>query len=97
MSLIHIRKKHALGRARARKTAEQLAKRLASEYDAKYQWHNDDLNLTAKGVEVLLHMDKDTVVIKVDLNMMLRPFKGKIERRIMAKLDAILGKENVSA
>lgn len=96
MSLIHIRKKHALGRAEARKTAEQLADSLASEYNAKCQWHNDDLKLTAKGVKGLLHVGQDTVDIKVDLGMMLRPLKGKIESRIMAKLVDLLDEDSTS-
>lgn len=97
MSLIHLRKKHALGRAEARKTAEKLADSLASEYNAKCQWHNNDLKLTAKGVQGLLHVGHDTVDIKVDLGMMLRPFKGKIENHIKAQLDDILEKVNSPA
>jgi putative polyhydroxyalkanoate system protein len=97
MSLIHIRKKHALGRDKARQTAEHLARSLASEYNAKYQWHNDDLKLTAKGVEGLLHVEKDIVEIKVHLGMLLRPLKGKIESRIMAKLDDIIDADSTSA
>jgi len=97
MSLIHLRKKHALGRAKARKTAEKLADSLAAEYNAKYQWHNNDLKLTAKGVQGLLHVGHDMVDIKVDLGVMLRPFKGKIESRIKAQLDDTLDKDNFSA
>jgi putative polyhydroxyalkanoate system protein len=97
MSQIHLQKKHALGGDEARKTAEKLADRLAAEYNAKWQWHNNDLKLTAKGVQGLLHVGHDMVDIKVDLGMMLRPFKGKIESRIKAQLDDILDKENLSA
>ena len=97
MSLIHIRKKHALGHAQARKTADQLAKSLASEYNAKCQWHNDDLKFTSKGVQGLMHVGRDVVDIKVDLGMMLRPFKGKIESSIKAPLADILEKGSTSA
>ena len=97
MSLIHLRKKHALGRAEARKTAERLAESLAAEYNAKCQWHNNDLKLTAKGVSGLLHVGQDMGDLKVDLGMMLRPFKGKIENHIKAQLDDILDKDSSSA
>jgi putative polyhydroxyalkanoate system protein len=97
MSQIHLQKNHSLGGDEARKTAEKLADRLAAEYKAKWQWHNNDLKLTAKGVQGLLHVGHDMVDIKVDLGMMLRPFKGKIESRIKAQLDDILDKENLSA
>jgi len=43
MSHIEIKKKHALGKAAARKTAEKLAESLSSEYNAKCEWVNDDL------------------------------------------------------
>jgi putative polyhydroxyalkanoate system protein len=90
MSQIHIRKKHGLGHAQARKTAEKLAASLASEYNAKYRWLNDDLEFKSTGVNGRLHVGKDEVDIKVSLGMLLRPLKGKIESSIRAKLDDIL-------
>jgi putative polyhydroxyalkanoate system protein len=90
MSQIHIRKKHKLGHARARKTAEELAESLASEYNAKYRWHNDDLEFKSSGVNGRLHVSKDEVDIKVSLGMLLRPLKGKIESSIRSRLDEIL-------
>jgi putative polyhydroxyalkanoate system protein len=89
-------KKHALSGAEARKTAEILADRLAAEYNAKWQWQDNDLKLTAKGVHGLLHVGHDMVDIKVDLGMVLRPFRGKIENRIKEELDDILDRENFS-
>lgn len=97
MSMIHIRKKHKLGQARARKTADELAKSLAADYNAKCKWHKDDLKFKSKGVQGLMHVGKDEVEIKVDLGMMLRPFKGKIESSILAQLEAILDKKKTSA
>lgn len=97
MSLIHIRKKHALGQAKARKTADELARSLASEYNAKCKWDKDDLKFTSKGVTGKMHVGKDVVDIKVDLGMMLRPFKGKIETSIKNQLADILNKKSTSA
>ena len=91
MSQIHIRKKHNLEHARARETAEQLAKGLAAEYNARYRWRNDDLEFTSKGVNGRLHVGKDAVDIKISLGLLLRPLKGKIESGIRARLDDILG------
>lgn len=92
MSLIHIRKKHTLGRTKARQTAEKMAKSLTSEYNAKCKWHKDDLQFTSKGVKGRLHVGQEEVDIKLELGMMLRPLKGKIERSIRAQLDDILDK-----
>ena len=91
MSQIHIRKKHTLDHALARKTAEALAERLASEYNARYQWHNDELEFESTGVNGKLHVSKDEVDIKVSLGMLLRPLKDRIESSIRSRLDDILG------
>lgn len=97
MSMIHVRKKHTLGQTKARKTADELAKTLTSEYKAKCKWHKDDLKFTSKGVTGKMHVGKNMVDIKMDLGMMLRPFKGKIETSIKTQLDAILDKKKTSA
>ena len=91
MSQIHIRKKHSLDHARARKTAEKLAESLASEYNAKFHWKDDDLEFKSTGVNGKLHVGKHEVDIKVSLGLMLRPLKAKIESSIRSRLDEILG------
>lgn len=97
MPQIHIRKKHKLGKAGARKTAETLADSLASEYKAKCQWKDDDLSFSSKGVKGNLHVADDEVEIKVDLGLMLRPLKSKIESGIVAQLDDIIDEnENIA-
>jgi putative polyhydroxyalkanoate system protein len=90
MSRIHVRKKHKLGHARARKTAEELAEKLAAEYNAKYAWKGDDLEFKSTGVNGQLHVKDDEVEIDVSLGMMMWPFKSKIEQGLRAELDAIL-------
>jgi putative polyhydroxyalkanoate system protein len=90
MSRIHVRRKHRLGRERARKTAEKLAKKLAREYKAKYRWVDDDLEFRSSGVNGKLNIRDDEVEIRMELGMMLSPFKSKIEKGLRAELDGIL-------
>ncbi|MGD8311663.1 MAG: polyhydroxyalkanoic acid system family protein [Gammaproteobacteria bacterium] len=97
MSHIHIRKKHTLGKQRARKTAEQIAGKLASEYNATCRWKKDNLEFSSSGVNGCLHVSGDEVEIQVDLGLMLRPFRAKIENGIIAQLDEILGGDEISA
>ena len=94
MSQIHIRKKHKLGQKQARKTAEKLAEKLASEYNAKCCWKDDNLEFKSSGVNGLLNVKNDEVEIKVNLGMMLRPLRSKIENGINAELDDILSDES---
>jgi putative polyhydroxyalkanoate system protein len=91
MSRIHVRKKHSLGHKEARRTAEKLAQKLAREYNAKYQWKDDDLEFKSTGVNGQLHIREHEVEIEVNLGMMMRPFKSKIEQGLRAELDEILG------
>ena len=93
MPHIEIKKKHALGKAAARKTAEKLAESLSSEYNAKCEWVNDDLCFSSPGVKGKLCVGDEDVEIMVDLGFMLRPLKSKIESGIASQLDVILGNE----
>jgi len=96
MSQIEIKKKHALGKAGARKTAEKLAESLTAEYNAKCEWINDDLCFTSPGVKGKLCVGDEDVEIKVDLGLMLRPLKSKIESGIVSQLDDILGSDTTN-
>ena len=93
MPHIEIKKKHALGKAEARKTAEKLAESLSSEYNAKCEWVNDDLCFSSPGVKGTLCVSDEDVEIMVDLGFMLRPLKSKIESSIVSQLDDILGND----
>jgi len=70
--------------------AERLAAKLASEYNAKFRWNKDNLEFDSRGVNGLLHVSQDEVEIKVDLGLMLRPFRARIENGIMVELDDFL-------
>ena len=97
MSQIHIRRKHALGHRQARKTVEKLAKKISSEYNAKYHWKEDKLIYKSTGVNGKLHVSNDEVEIKVNPGIMLRPLKTKIENGIVAPLDALLSDSGTTA
>jgi putative polyhydroxyalkanoate system protein len=90
MSQIRLRRKHKLGQQQARKTAEKLAKKLASEYKAKYRWIDDRLEFKSSGVSGQLNIKEDEVEVRMELGMMMRPLKSKIEQRLRAELDGIL-------
>ena len=77
--------------------AERLAGKLASEYNAKFRWNNDNLEFDSRGVNGLLHVSQDEVEIKVDIGLMLGPFRARIESGIMAQLEEILRSDETSA
>lgn len=90
MSQIRVRRKHKLGHQQARKTAEKLAKKLAAEYKAKYRWVDDNLEFKSSGVSGQLNIKDDEVEVRMELGVMMRPFKTKIEKGLRAELDGIL-------
>lgn len=96
MPHIEIKKKHALGKAGARKTAEKLADSLSTEYNAKCEWVNDDLCFSSPGVKGKLCVGDEDVEIMVDLGFMLRPLKSKIETSIVSQLDDILDNDTTN-
>lgn len=91
MSVIRIRKEHALGYDAACETAEKFADKLMQQFNADYHWDEDDLKFSAKGVKGQIHIGDEDVEIEVNLGLMYRPFKAKIENSILAELDDALG------
>ena len=96
MAQISIRKKHCLGRQGARRTADKLASSLAEEYRANCSWQGDELLFSSTGVSGKLQVTEQEVAIDVNLGLMLRPLKAKIESGIVARLDEILDDDSIA-
>ncbi len=95
MSTIDIRRSNSLGKAAAREKTEALAKRMQEKLDLQWHWKGDQLEFEApkgpgKGTKGSIHVDDSQVRVQVDLPLLLRAFKGKVEGRINDELDKIL-------
>ncbi len=90
MATIDIRRSHSLGKDRAREAAEGIAKRLEHKLAVKYRWEGDDLRFERTGAKGRIHVSDDAVRVEVDLGMMLRPMKGKVEQKVHQYLDEAL-------
>lgn len=95
MSTIDIRRSNSLGKAAAREKTEALAKRMQEKLDMQWHWEGDQLEFSApkgpgKGTKGSIHVDDAEVRVKVDLPLLLRAFKGKVEGRINDELNKIL-------
>jgi putative polyhydroxyalkanoate system protein len=91
MSVIDIHRAHSLDKAHAREAAETLAKDLSSQFDVNYQWEGDLLRFKRSGVNGQLDISESDLHIHLELGMMLRPFKSRIEKEIHSQLDQITG------
>ncbi|MBX9755934.1 MAG: polyhydroxyalkanoic acid system family protein [Pseudomonadaceae bacterium] len=87
MAKIKIERPHSLGLAGARAKAEQLAERLASEYDVRYRWVGNSLEFKRSGADGLIAVTEDQVRVELNLGLLLSAMGGSIKREIEKTLD----------
>ncbi|KAE8545908.1 MULTISPECIES: polyhydroxyalkanoic acid system family protein [Marinobacter] len=90
MSVIDIHRAHSLDKEHAREAAETLAKDLSKQFDVNYQWEGDLLKFKRSGVKGQLDISEHDLHIRLELGLMLRPFKSRIEQEIHSQLDQII-------
>ncbi|WP_372957045.1 polyhydroxyalkanoic acid system family protein [Marinobacter sp.] len=91
MSSIDVRRAHSLDQAHAREAAETLARDLSRKFDVDYEWDGDLMRFRRSGVKGHLDISPSELHVHLELGMMLRPFKGRIEEEIHNQLDTIIG------
>ncbi|MBJ6136791.1 polyhydroxyalkanoic acid system family protein [Marinobacter litoralis] len=90
MSVIDIHRAHELDKEHARDAAETLAKDLSQKFDLNYLWEGDQLKFKRSGVKGQLNIAESDLHIHLELGLMLRPFKSRIEQEIHTQLDQIV-------
>lgn len=90
MAKITVERPHNLGRDTARAKAEQLAERLASQYDLRYAWNGDSLEFKRKGAEGHIEVGENQVRVELSLGLLLSALSGTIKREIEKGLDETL-------
>lgn len=91
MSTIDVRRSHNLDHAHAREAAETLARDLSRQFDVDYQWDGDVMRFKRSGVRGHLDVAPDNLHVHLELGLMLRPFKSRIEQEINSQLDQLTG------
>ncbi|AYC34628.1 polyhydroxyalkanoic acid system protein [Pseudomonas cavernae] len=87
MARINVERSHSLGRAAARAKAEQLAERLAKEYQVSYRWNGDTLEFKRSGADGKIEVGEDRVRVELKLGLLLSAMSGPIKREIEQTLD----------
>jgi putative polyhydroxyalkanoate system protein len=95
--MILIRRQHALGLAKAKRLAQTLALKLQSEFGGTCTWKGNELHFQRTGASGSATVTKDSVQIRLELGLLLRPLSARIEREIRASLDTHLGHEDVQS
>jgi putative polyhydroxyalkanoate system protein len=91
MSTIVIRRKHALGLARAKRLAETIASQLQDDYGGSFSWIGDDLRFQRTGASGSVAVTKDWFQVRVELSFLLSALRSRIEREIVTFCDEKLG------
>ncbi len=91
MANLVIERPHALGREAARRVADDAARRLGTGLGMRSRWEGDALRFEGKGASGTIAVSDRSVRVEVTLGLMLRPFRGRIEREIRDGLETALG------
>ncbi len=87
MSKIVVERQHTLGREGARVKAQQLAERLAQQYDVSYRWSGDTLEFRRTSAQGSIDVDETNVRVSLKLGLLLSALSGTIKREIEETLD----------
>jgi putative polyhydroxyalkanoate system protein len=92
MSVIDIHRSHSLDKQHARSAAETLAENLSRKFDMQYHWDGDQLKFERSGVKGRVDIAETDLHIRIELGMMLRPFRHRIEGEVIRQLEEILAR-----
>ena len=89
MATIDITRPHTLGADGARRAADQVAARLASEYGVRSWWDGPALRVSGRGIDGYLDAGPETVRVVARLGLLARAFAGPLRREIERELDRV--------
>lgn len=86
MADINIVQQHKLTAVKAREAAQQVADKLAQEYDLACAWDCDVLRFERSGVDGSLTLEKEQAQLQIKLGFLLSAFAPTIEGKIAEKM-----------
>ena len=87
---IDIRRSHNLTQEHVRRLVDGLASELQSTLAMRYHWEGPELLFTRWGANGRIHVGTTDIRIEVNVGLMFRPLKNKIEGEIHTYLDTHL-------
>ncbi len=82
MSRIDIRHPHSMPKAKARKTVEEVAHKLAERFHMECAWEGDVLNFSRAGVDGHIELMPKDIHVHAKLGFLAAIFKDSIENEI---------------
>ena len=86
MADINIVQDHQLSAEQARAAAQQVADKLAAEFDLSCQWDGDVLRFERSGVEGALTLGRNQARMQLKLGFLYSAFSSAIESKIADKM-----------
>ncbi|WP_369601200.1 polyhydroxyalkanoic acid system family protein [Hahella sp. SMD15-11] len=93
MSVIQIQRSHQLSQKEAHALADELARDLAERFGVRWHWRGDTLEFSGRGVKGSLALPEGRLSLIMELGLMFRPFRSRVEQSINRHLDEALGPE----
>lgn len=90
MSRIRIRRRHAMDHEHALRVADELAREMTAHYDFEWHWEGERLKLRRTGLRGEVGVYPNEIGVDLELGMMLRPLRGRIEQEVVREMEAIL-------
>jgi putative polyhydroxyalkanoate system protein len=90
MSVIHIEKKHSLGKESAHNAVEEVAREIKKNLQIEYRWDGDTLTFERPGANGTIAVSDAAVTVDIELGVMLSPFSGMVEQQVESYLNKYL-------
>ena len=92
MADIHITRPHRLDRTTAKARLQQVAEDLQRHYGITASWEGDTAHLAGPGIRKgTVGVFESSVSVQITLGLMAKAFRGRIEDRILARCEEVLG------
>jgi len=87
MTLIHLRRRHALTPKAARQRVERMSKALAGKFGADCRWQGDVLAIEHPNVNGTVSIESDEIVVEAKLGFLLAMFRDRVDQELVTILD----------
>jgi putative polyhydroxyalkanoate system protein len=91
MADIEITQAHALSQEQAREAAQQVAERMADEYQMQSRWDGDVLHFGRSGLEGRLALQPQQVHLAIELGGFFKSFAAMIEDKVRRHIGKTFG------
>jgi putative polyhydroxyalkanoate system protein len=91
MADISIRREHQLSLQQSKDAAQQIAEKMAGEFDMTTQWNGDVLSFKRSGVAGTLALRENEAQIDITLDFLFKAFAATLEEKIVRNMDKFFG------